>query len=76
MQPYFSINMMKYVKWLYKRLELGFPRIMNPRDDFFLHEIPLHFNISTKPVLHDIALSFKINNFFLHKILHEYKIFS
>ena len=39
----------------------------------FLHEIPHHFRINTKPVLHEIANSFELNNFF-HKIMHEYEI--
>ena len=39
----------------------------------FLHEIPHHFRINTKPVLNESAHSFEINNFFLHK-MHEYEI--
>ena len=40
----------------------------------YLLEILNHFRINTKPGLHEIAHSFKINIFYLHEIADEYTI--
>jgi len=65
----------------YRRV-LGFHETVNSlaqqlhgfaRNDFF-HEIPHHFCINTKPVVDEIANSFEIYKYFLHKISYDYEI--